>query len=251
MSDTTAPSRLTRRARNESTACDHPHCGRSRHKFGRYCVDHALTYERTGHPAGDTIRRGTWAPFVATADAFVTQQLLKDHKGIEEAIRWCARELYPTGVVYRRGDPRRPYKGYGAALGRARRLGVEPTELLARSIAAQLADDRGDASRPLFRSDAHHVHQSARMFLAALPFKSAGYARRKREHDPAPEPIRIPFRVRVYAYNRVNAAIGILAIRAAATIKRRLASDTPPKAHGPVEGSSAPFISNSTHQDTP
>lgn len=238
-------------AHNEESACDHKGCGRARYKLGRFCRAHQLNYEATGHPNGPSIRRTTWAAPVATAASFVNAQLRAGHPGIEAAVRWCASELHPQGVVVSRSDPRRPHRGYAAALTRARRAGVEPTELLARAIAAELADDRGEAARPMFCDDTHRLHQGARLFLYELPIVTAGWARRRRDHSqPAPPAIRIRWKVREYAHRRVSAAIGLLVLRAADEIKRRLvtANAPPDTPHDPVEGSAIPF----THtQDDP
>jgi hypothetical protein len=111
--------------RNERASCDHPRCGRARHKLSRFCVDHERNHAATGHPTAATVRRTTWAPYVAVALSFINAQLRADHPGIEAGVKWCAEELLTKGAVVYRSDPRRPHRGYQAALTRARRHGTE------------------------------------------------------------------------------------------------------------------------------
>jgi hypothetical protein len=240
-------------ARNEAAACDREGCGCARFKLGRYCKSHARTYAATGHPTAPSVRRGTWLPYVVTALAFVREQLREEHPGIMEGVRWTAAELFPQRVVVTRSDAKRPHRSYQAALGRARRNGVEPADLLARAIAAELADDRGDTARPLFKSDEHRAHQGARLFLYALPLGSSGYDRRKRGDGPLPEPPRIKWRAREYTARRVGGALGFLALNAATEIKRRMANVATPSEQipGSVAGSGSPFASTSSTSTAP
>jgi hypothetical protein len=237
-------------ADNQDARCDFQRCDKSRYKLGRYCRAHALKYSRTGHPAAETLRRSQWAPYVALSTTFVNAHLRAGHPGIEAAVRWLASELHPQGAVVSRSDPKRPHRGYAAALTRCRRNGVEPVDLLARVIAAELADDRGDAARPMFASDAHRRHQSARLFLYAIPHGAAGFSKRRREPSaiPAGESVNISFRVREYTHTRVHNALGLLACHAADELRRRMADSSPPPTtpDGPVPGSSISFHPHTT-----
>jgi hypothetical protein len=227
---------------NQGRQCERRGCAGGRFKLSRFCKSHARTYSRTGHPTALTVRRGSWAPYVLLSIKFVNDQLCADHPGIEAAVRWCAQELFPKGAVISKSDPRRPHRGYQAALTRCRRHGVEPVDLVARAIAAELADDRSEAARPIYASDQHRIHQGARLFLAPVPHRLPGYARRRREGALAfaTETKGPSLKVREYTHYRVNAALGLLALKAAEEIRRRLARDTPPPT-GPVSGSSSPF----------
>lgn len=203
--------------RNGLHQCDCPGCGRGRHGLGRWCKPHAYTYSRTGHPVALTIPRREFAPFVKSAEAFVLAHLRADHLSIEAGLRWIAGEL---ANAERPTNHKRVHLAYEDALLRAKRSGVSPTELLARFIAGELADDRGEP-RPRYASDRHAAHQRARLFLLTTPFGKQGWSRRKRELQAPREITRVTFGVREYAHQRINAALGLLALRASAAIQQR------------------------------
>jgi hypothetical protein len=229
---------------NQDRRCEHARCDRSRFKFSRWCRLHSENYFRNGHSDAVTaVGRDQWGPFVSSAHAFLTTQIRAGHPGVEDAIRWLASEMVGPGAVARRSGPR-CQRGYQAALDRCKGHGVEPLDLLARVVAADLGDDRGDAARPMFLSDDHQRHQFARLFLYAVPHHQGGFAKRRR--DPAPSigrRVSVSFQVRQFAHARVHGALGLLASYAAAEIRRRIANDTSPPnpQHGPVTGSAAPF----------
>ena len=223
---------------NETRTCDWKHCGRARHKMSRWCIQHARTYERTGHPVATAVRFGTWRPYLDQAEKFITQQEAAGHPGITAALQWCAEELFHQGPAILWANPKRPSTGYRVALNRCRKHGVEPHDLLARAISVELADDRGEAARPIFASDLHRIHQGAKLFLYHVP-------RPTKTSDPAMQTStyqRVRWRVREYAHQRVNAAIGLLTLRAADEIKARLKAITPADPEPAVSGSSSPFL---------
>jgi hypothetical protein len=90
-----------------------------------------------------------------------------------------------------------------------------------RWIAGELADDRGSEPGPRYVDDKHAVHQRARLYLLPRPFGPEPWARRKREQQPSPTSKRPSWGVRAYTFDRLNGALGVLALRAAAEIRRR------------------------------
>jgi hypothetical protein len=248
-----APSLDLRRARqalisNPLRPCDWNNCGCSRWKLSRFCRTHELNNYQTGHPIAASVRRGTWGPYIELAAAFINEQLMADHPGIIAAVIWCSGELFPKGAVVTRVAHQRPHRAYQAFLTKSRHNGTEPTDLLAYAITGELADDRDLAARPLFASDSHRRHQGARLYLRAVPPSlNDSFLRRKierplatREHkgDRSPN-----WKTREYTHQRVNEALGLLCLKAAEEIRRRLAITTPPDTQrGPIPGSAAPFI---------
>ena len=211
---------------NAMKPCDWHRCERPRRGLGRYCKAHAWNYAKTGHPLALSIRRRVWAPFVRQAEAFVTKQLLAGHPSIEAGIRWVAHELasaeHPTTH-----DP--AHLSYVAALLRANRYGVDPAAFLARAIAGELADDRDTGEPgPRLASDQHAVHQKARLFLYPMPFglEASSWARRKRVPQDPIWDSRLRWGVRAYTHDRVTNALGLLARKAAAEIRRREANQS-------------------------
>lgn len=90
---------------NEDRTCDWKHCGRARHKMSRWCIQHARTYERTGHPTAPAVRFGTWKPYLHQAERFIAEQQAAGHPGITAALQWCAEELLHKGPVPLWADP--------------------------------------------------------------------------------------------------------------------------------------------------
>lgn len=201
-------------ARNGAQDCEWKYCNGLRRGLGRFCGPHAYTRDRTGHPVALHIPRMEWAPFVQEAEAFVLDQLRAGHSGIEAGIRWVASELVSAEMPT---NPRRVHLAYQSALLRARRSGVSPSEFLARVVAGELADDRGEP-RPRFASDEHADHQRARLFLMMRPFGPEGWTKRHREPQ-GPREVKISFGVRAYTFNRLREALGLLALKAAAAIQ--------------------------------
>lgn len=240
-------------ARNEGHQCDVRDCHRPRFKLGSLCRPHARHYEATGHPDAKTIRRGVWRPWVVEAAAFVGQQLRLGHSGIEAAVSFAAAELYGSGKAARRSDPRRPHTGYSRALARLRSGGVGPDDFVARWIAAyahrQLDAEEPRVARRSFRDDSHFEHQAAKLLLHPQPIGAPAWARQHTEDDSSDGPVagRLNFSVRQFAFDRVNAAIGFLAIRAADELNKRLGvsrsaqGDLRPVAR--VDHADAPFLS--------
>lgn len=218
-------------ARNECVGCEVPGCGFQRHKLSALCRRHYRHWEATGHHTAATIRRGAWRPWVLDASAFVSQQLRLDHAGVAAGISWFAEELVAGGAVARRADPRRPHTGYGVALARLRRAGVGPDDLLARWFAAfaHQQSDLDQESRPgrrIFQSDDHFRHQAAKLLLYPAPIAAPRWAQGNTDDDDSAPSSAVKFNpsVRKYTFERVNAALGVLALRAAEEINRRLLS---------------------------
>jgi hypothetical protein len=65
------------------------------------------------------------------------------------------------------------------------------------------------------------------MLLYSRPFgdQRDTWARRKRSAEPTSPATRLPWSVRAYTFDRLNAALGVLTLRAAAEIKRRRNTD--------------------------
>jgi hypothetical protein len=234
---------------NELLPCDLSDCDQLRFKLGRFCRSHARAVYETGDPLGRAVRRATWRPLVQEAADFVAQQLVTGHAGISDGVRWCARDLLRKAT----GSRLAPTEArYFAALARARSAGVAPVDLLARWIAAYLADDRGDNVRPLFRSDEHWRHQAARLFIHGRPIGGGdGWSSRTRTPQPPRRRRGDGPSVRQFAFERVNGALGLLAILAAREIvRRRLLTRKSPNGDLPeaqrVPDDTAPFYPNNT-----
>ncbi|MBN9087031.1 MAG: hypothetical protein J0J01_09000 [Reyranella sp.] len=247
-------------ARNEEHRCDVPDCHRSRWKLGSRCRAHARHYEATGHPTARTIRRGTWRPWVVEAASFVGQQLRLAHPGIDAAVSWAAGELFGSGKAARRSDPRRPHTGYSRALARLRAGGVGPDDFVARWVAAyafrQLDAEEPRSQRRSFRDDSHFQHQAAKLLLHPQPLGAPAWARQHTEDGSADGTAvgRINFSVRRFAFDRVNAALGLLAFRAADELNKRLGGsrsatgDLRPVAR--VSHDDAPFLTSNNNSTT-
>lgn len=205
-------------AGNTKHRCEAPHCFRSRHRVGRYCKDHAVRYWESGHPVSYNIGRRMWRPFVRQAETFVGQHLMGDHAAIAAALRWITRELEAAKRPTRFDNP--AALGYWSALSQVRQSGIEATELLARWIAGELADDRytGEPG-PRFVSDTHAAHQRARLLLYTVPLAARTWAKRKVDPEGSRVRIRPTWRVRAYAFERWNSVLGLLALKAAKAIR--------------------------------
>lgn len=207
-------------AANKKRRCEARHCFRSRHKVSRYCREHATRYWETGHPVALNIGRRMWRPYVRQAKAFVDHHLIEGHPTVAEAVRWITREITAAESPSRFNDP--VMLGYWAALLRVHRSGIEATELLARLIAGELADDRyiGEPG-PRFASDTHAAHQRARLLLYVHPLTRPTWAKRTIEPQGGPRGStpRLLFRTRALAYDRWNSALGLVALKATAAIR--------------------------------
>src|SRR5205814_5826726 len=125
---------------NESRKCAARGCYEQRRKLGRYCAQHRAAFERSGNISGLCVTYWTWLPFVETAYAFVDQY--RDHPSIKAGLEWWTREL--RNAEYSPSTTDLHHRRFQAYISRAhKKRGVEPDELLARVIAAELADDRG------------------------------------------------------------------------------------------------------------
>jgi hypothetical protein len=125
--------------------------------------------------------------------------------------------------------------------------GIDGADLVVRAIAGQLAQ-MCEGRR--FEDDAHARHQCAKLFLRAVPPPST-WAKRRCEHvDVGNACYSEPgVRLREYAYSRIMAALGPLALAAAREIVRRMEAKRPrdaeppqPTKPAPVVGSHHPFI---------
>jgi hypothetical protein len=212
-------------AENVLKPCEEPSCPRGRYKLGRYCRPHAYKYLESGHPTAGSLGIRTWRPYFERASAFVTEQLRARHAGIADAIRWVSSEIdQAKNPTIHKGV----HLKYSDHLLQCVRHAVEPVDFVSRWIAGELVDTRGLDHRPLIASDRHHAHQKAHLYLYRMPFGSLGNAWAPRKPEPqAPDriPYRVRFSVRVFTHDRVNAALGRLAIKAANEIRRREAAE--------------------------
>lgn len=220
---------------NGTLPCTADGCGCRREALGRYCNQHRKRRERTGHPAvARSIPAAAWKPLVELAASFVAEQLAiqPPHPSIAAAVRWCDEELAQARKRY--NEPRRRDRGpdavdYAARLRRVSGRGLDGRELLARLIAAYLADDRGHEARPQIKSDAHLEHQAARLLLHRALIGCLPWKRIRPSSPPAPhlnnyhDPL---VGVRRHAFTRINGAIGVVAIAAADELRRRLSTST-------------------------
>lgn len=247
-------------AQNEAVHCTVEGCGYPRYGFGGFCSGHLKHYQATGHPTAKTIRRGAWRPWVMEASGFVSQQLRLDHVGIADGVSWCAKELFspPAG---RRNDPKRPHVGYSLALANMRRGGVGPDDMLARFIAAyafrQWADTNARSYRLTFANHEHFAHQASRLYLHPRPLGAPRWAQGSTDDDegaPERDPRRIIPSVRRFTYDRVNVALGVLALKAAEEINKRLLVRVSPHGTLPpvsrVEADTAPFYNPNSTEST-
>jgi hypothetical protein len=116
--------------------------------------------------------------------------------------------------------------------------------------AFQLWDAASPARLRVFKTDEHFRHQAARLFLFPAPIAAPKWARPASD-DTDPDAItrdgrKAGPRVREYTHARINAALGVLALRAAEELNRRLlkrspTNDEPPTAQR-VDSDSAAFI---------
>jgi hypothetical protein len=157
-------------------------------------------------------------------------QLRHDHPGISAGVGWCAQELF-GGRVARRIDSKRPHTGYAVALAKLRQTGVGPDDLLARWIAAyalQSWDENSLRRHRTFASDSYFRHQAAKLFLAPVTIAAPKWARGGNGGDEEDQDEAAIVRgragplVREFTFERVNAALGVLALNAGREIVRRL-----------------------------
>jgi hypothetical protein len=215
--------------------CSVDGCGFRREALGRYCNQHRKRLERTGHPAvARSIPVAAWKPLVELAASFVAEQLATQlpHPSIAAAVRWCDDELALARKRF--NAPRRRDRGpdavdYAARLRRVSGRGLDGRELLARLIAANLADDRGHEARPQIKSDSHFMNQAARLLLHRALIGRLPWTRVRPTSPPAPhlnsynDPL---VGVRRHAFTRINGAIGVVAIASADELRRRLSTPT-------------------------
>jgi len=220
---------------NGTLPCTVDGCGYRREALGRYCGKHRKQLERTGHPAvARSIPIAEWKPLVELAASFVAEQLSVQppHPSIAAAVRYCDEELALARGRY--NAPRSRDRGpdtvdYAARLRRVSGRGLDGRELLARLIAAYLADDRGTEARPQIRSDTHFAHQAARLLLHRALIGRLPWTRVRPPGPPAPrlnnhhDPL---VGVRRHAFTRINGAIGVVAIACADELRRRLSTST-------------------------
>lgn len=206
--------------KNTKQRCSAKHCFRYRRRIGIYCKEHGARYWTSGHPIAGNFGSRMWRPFVRQAEKFVGQHLVEDHAAIAEAIRWIAKELEAAERPTRFDN--QVVLDYWSALDRVRRGGVEATELLARWIAGEVADDRytGEPG-PRFASDTHAAHQRARLQLYIRPLARRTWAKRKIEPQARHGRGRLSWRVRAYAFERWNTKLGLLALKAAEAIRQQ------------------------------
>jgi hypothetical protein len=139
----------------------------------------------------------------------------------------------------RQADRRRPETGYVAALSRMRRNGVEASELLSRFIAARYLREWEEVG--LFKSEDHWQHQTARLLLFSSPMRPPGWILRQREAHATTEPPTVGTTVRMFAFNQANAALGVLAVRAADELMRRFTAKAGTSLPQCVAGERVPF----------
>lgn len=205
--------------KNTAKTCQVDACSRDRVNLWRFCRVHTTNYRSTGHPVARQVRRGVWKPYVDAAERFIREQLRAEHPGIMAALRWISDELQkaenPTEALGLH------HVHYAAALIRARNHGVDPVTFLARWIGGYLADS-GDRRRTgLFANDEHMLHQIASLYLLPRPFGRQSWAKRTLVEQDSIRDSNTSLPTRVYVYERVNAQLGVLALKAAETILER------------------------------
>jgi len=189
-----------------------------------FCREHEYRRHTTGHHTALDIKRRTWKPFVIEATRFVQEQTAAGHPSILAGIHWVADEITQAGRPdHQQTDLSAPAVRYREALVRAVRHGNGPADLLARWIAAYLSDDRGLDPGPRFASDQHFAVQSARVFLMPLPFgdQRGSWAKRKRVPQESTKNTRMYLAAYEAAFARINAALGLVALKAAEAIRAR------------------------------
>ncbi|TAJ89443.1 hypothetical protein [Reyranella sp.] len=161
-----------------------------------------------------------WRPFFQQAEKFVTQHLVDDHAAISAAVRWITNEIKAAESPTRFDDP--ALLDYWSALLRVHRSGIEATELLARWVSGELADDRftGEPG-PRYASDTHAAHQRARLLLYVKPLNRPAWAKCQVEPQASRGRTRLLWRTRAFAFERWNSALGLLAVKAADAIRQQ------------------------------
>lgn len=209
-------------AQNSERTCECDGCHQPRHEQSKWCRSHKAHYRNTGHPEARHLRRADWKPYVVMAERFVREQLRGDHPAILAGLRWISDELTKAENP---AEHSVAYLHYAEALIRAGNHGVDPTTFLARWIAGYLADNRGREAGPFFASDEHAAAQIARLYLLPKPFgdQKGQWVRRKLVEQPAIVSSRLSLATRSFTYERVNAALGMLALKASEEILRRQA----------------------------
>jgi hypothetical protein len=113
-----------------------------------------------------------------------------------------------------------------------RRGGVGPDDMLVRWIAAYAlrqwdVDHETRPHRRVFQSDEHFIHQTAKLFLHTIPLGAPKWAKGSPEEDDSPTDkgaTKATVTVRRFTFHRVNSALGLLALRSADEINKRLAN---------------------------
>jgi hypothetical protein len=128
------------------------------------------------------------------------------------AVRWVASEVEKAKRPIDHDVVRLAYQ---AALLRAHRNGAAVTALVARWIAGELADNRGNTlvlCSP--RTTAPRTRRPA-FFLYPMPIGQSTWVRCEREPQAPRKVSWVRWRIRAFTYEHVNSAIGLLAMKAA------------------------------------
>jgi hypothetical protein len=201
--------------------CAVPRCGRPVDKVSLYCSTHDKCNECTGHPLGRTIRKGELKSFLGPAGAFIARH--SEHAGIKAALEWITK-LFREAAERERSYPN---DRLAAWLARMHRDAMEPERVLATMVALHLHREFDPRRYP---SDRFARHQLAiRVLRLVPPRKRKSYLR-----------TRINVQTRERLAERLNRALGVLAIRIAREVAAEHERRLQPTDRA-VAGSDAPF----------
>lgn len=224
---------------NSTLPCSVEACEAPRRGLGRLCNQHRQRLESTGHPeVRRSLSQADWRPFVESAAAFVAAQLAAGHPSVVAAVKWADYELARACRLAAVPHPSRrsPHAiGYATRLARVARRGLDGRELVSRAIAYHLADDRDCFHKPRFRSEDHFKHQAGRLLLHRALIGRLAWQRTRRQDGPLLSLARYndpSAGLRLYAFYRINKALGVVALLAADELRRRINT---PSTHSPQD----------------
>ncbi|TVM36579.1 hypothetical protein [Oceanidesulfovibrio marinus] len=233
MTRRTTRARLDELRRNPRQ-CEVPGCYAFRQKLGRYCEHHDRVNERTGHPQGRVIRKGELRPYAARAAEFIKEQ--HQHRGVQAALEWITELLHNAedpGELHRRSLPS---QRVGKWFHKMHLAGITEEEVLATVVGMYLLRELDPRQ---FKSDRHFRHMLAIRVLRLVPapFIQAwcqGEGRRLYH--------RIGVKMREHLADRLNAALGLLALRMAREIKKRMEEEQRREWLDKLDGVADPFM---------
>ncbi|TVM18693.1 hypothetical protein DPQ33_04240 [Oceanidesulfovibrio indonesiensis] len=220
--------------RRNPQQCEVPGCYAYRQKWGRYCEHHDRVNERTGHPEGHTIRKGQLRPYAARATEFIQEQ--HQHRGVQAALEWIEELLANAedpGELHRSSLPS---QRVGKWFHKMHLAGITAEEVLSTVVGLYLLRELDPRQ---FKSDRHFQHMLAIRVLRLVPapFIQAwcnGEGRRLYH--------RIGVKMREHLADRLNAALGLLALRMAREIKKRMEEEQRQEWLDRLDGVADPFM---------